>query len=86
MTEQEKKVYEGLRMAILYCQKVACSDCFLKESGECLFRDRCPCEWILPSSFEVNQMLKDVMANELLNIINVIWDCTYEQKEGCKGA
>lgn len=54
MTEQEKKIYEGLRMAILYCQKVACSDCFLKESGECLFRDRCPCEWILPSSFEVN--------------------------------
>lgn len=31
-------------------------------------------------------MLKDAMANELLNTIKVIWDCMYEQKEGCKGA
>ena len=30
-------------------------------------------------------MLKDEMANELLNTIKVIWDCMYEQKEGCNG-
>ena len=26
-------------------------------------------------------MLKDEMANELLNTIKVIWNCMYEQKE-----
>lgn len=30
-------------------------------------------------------MLKDEMANELLNIIKIIWNCMYEQKEGNKG-
>lgn len=26
-------------------------------------------------------VLKDEMANELLNMIKIIWDCMYEQKE-----
>lgn len=30
-------------------------------------------------------ILKDEMADELLNTIKAIWDCMYEQKEGCKG-
>lgn len=29
-------------------------------------------------------MLKDEMANELLNTIKVIWDCMYGQKEDNK--
>lgn len=36
--------------------------------------------------FRGGSVLKDEMANELLNTIKVIWDCMYEQKEGCKGA
>ena len=34
MTEQENKLYAELKMTSLYCQNVACEDCFFLFKGK----------------------------------------------------